>query len=67
MAALVFRRLFTVANAVVLMWLFTIWYGERTVFQEAIDRCVWESWEKWVCCLRLHEAILHAPHWYYSS
>ncbi|GLI78282.1 hypothetical protein PoHVEF18_006591 [Penicillium ochrochloron] len=47
MAALVFRRLFTVANAVVLMWLFTIWYGERTVFQEAIDRCVWESWEKW--------------------
>ncbi|KAJ5875344.1 uncharacterized protein N7473_012691 [Penicillium subrubescens] len=47
MAVLGFRRLFTVANAVVLMWLFTIWYGERTVFQEAIDRCVWESWEKW--------------------
>ena len=54
MAALIFRRLFTVANAVVLMWLFTIWYGERTVFQEAIDRCVWESWEKWVCSLRFH-------------
>ncbi|CEJ57684.1 hypothetical protein PMG11_06368 [Penicillium brasilianum] len=46
-AALILRRLFTVANAVVIMWLFTLWWGERTVFQEAIDRCVWESWEKW--------------------
>ncbi|KAJ5455613.1 uncharacterized protein N7458_003877 [Penicillium daleae] len=47
MAAMVLRRLFTVANAVVVMWLFTLWWGERTVFQGAIDRCVWESWEKW--------------------
>lgn len=42
------RRLFTVANAVILVWLFALWRGERTVFQEAIDRCLWESWEKWV-------------------
>ncbi|KAJ5157720.1 uncharacterized protein N7482_008820 [Penicillium canariense] len=45
--ALVLRRLLTVANAIIFMWMFTLWWGERTVFQEAIDRCVWESWEKW--------------------
>jgi hypothetical protein len=56
-AALILQRLFTVANAVIIMWLFTLWWGERTVFQEAIDRCVWESWEKWVCHLRLLEGI----------
>ena len=44
----VLRRLFTVANAVVLMWIFTLWWGERTVFQEHIDACVWENWEHWV-------------------
>ena len=59
-ATMVLRRLFTVANAVIVMWLFTLWWGERTVFQEAIDRCVWESWEKWVCDPRLHEPRLHA-------
>jgi hypothetical protein len=52
LARLVLRRLFTVANALILVWLFTLWRGERTVFQEAIDRCLWESWEKWVCYLR---------------
>ncbi|KAF7713974.1 Uncharacterized protein PECH_003950 [Penicillium ucsense] len=44
---LVLRRLFTFANAVIILWIFTLWRGERTVFQEAIDRCVWQSWEKW--------------------
>lgn len=64
MAAMVLRRLFTVANAVVVMWLFTLWWGERTVFQEAFDRCVWESWEKWVCYLRLHEPRPYVQYWY---
>ncbi|KAJ5085202.1 hypothetical protein N7532_009973 [Penicillium argentinense] len=43
----VIKRLFTVANAVVLMWMFTLWWGERTVFQEHIDACVWDNWEHW--------------------
>ncbi|KAJ5698713.1 hypothetical protein N7462_000718 [Penicillium macrosclerotiorum] len=41
------KRYFTVANAVVWLWFFTLWWGERTVFKEAINKCVWESWEKW--------------------
>lgn len=66
LARLALRRLFTVANAVVLMWLFTLWRGERTVFQEAIDRCVWESWEKWVCYLRHPRSFTCRP-WEYTS
>lgn len=42
------KRLFTVANAVILIWVFTLWWGERTVFQEHIDACVWDNWEHWV-------------------
>ncbi|KAJ5222950.1 uncharacterized protein N7469_009190 [Penicillium citrinum] len=41
------KRLFTVANGVILMWIFTLWWGERTVFQEHIDACVWDNWEHW--------------------
>lgn len=47
-ATRIFKRLFTVANAVILVWVFTLWWGERTVFQEHIDACVWDNWEHWV-------------------
>jgi hypothetical protein len=47
---LVLKSIFTVANGLIVLWLFTLWWGERTVFQESIDRCVWDSWEKWVGC-----------------
>ncbi|KAJ5591955.1 uncharacterized protein N7459_002324 [Penicillium hispanicum] len=46
-AKLVLKRIFTVVNAVILLWVFTLRWGERTVFQESIDACVWESWERW--------------------
>lgn len=45
---LVSRRIFTVVNAAILLWVFTLRWGERTVFQEHIDSCIWESWERWV-------------------
>ncbi|KAJ6129505.1 hypothetical protein N7512_002285 [Penicillium capsulatum] len=41
------KRLFTAANALILLWIFTLRWGERKVFQESIDACVWESWERW--------------------
>jgi ethanolamine phosphate phosphodiesterase len=47
-AVQVFKRVFTVVNAVIVFWMFTLWWGERTVFQESIDACVWENWERWV-------------------
>ena len=46
------RRVFTLANAIVILWIFTLQWGERTVFQESIDACAWESWERWVNCPR---------------
>ncbi|KAJ5274071.1 hypothetical protein N7478_009196 [Penicillium angulare] len=46
-AVRVFKRVFTLVNAVILLWLSTLWWGERTVFQESIDACVWNSWERW--------------------
>lgn len=47
-ATRIFRRIFTVANAVILVWVWTLWWGERTVFQEHIDACIWDNWEHWV-------------------
>ncbi|KAJ5900025.1 Manganese ion homeostasis (Fr) [Penicillium taxi] len=42
-----FKNIFTVANGVILLWILTLWWGERTVFQEHIDACVWQGWERW--------------------
>lgn len=47
-AMYIFKRVFTIANAVILLWAYTLWWGERTVFQQSIDACAWENWERWV-------------------
>ena len=41
-------RLFTIVNALVVLWLFTLWWGERNVFQESLEMCDWGNWEQWV-------------------
>lgn len=46
------KRLFTVTNAVVLLWVYTLWWGERTVFDEHLSACAWENWEEWVSVFR---------------
>ena len=42
------QRMFTVANAVILLWIAVLWWGERTVFRQSVENCVWDGWEKWV-------------------
>lgn len=42
------RAAFSIANLLVIMWIFTLWWGERTIFQDKISQCFWESWENWV-------------------
>lgn len=42
------KSIFTIANGLIVLWLFTLWWGERTVFQESVETCVWGNWEKWV-------------------
>ncbi|KAJ5114382.1 hypothetical protein NUU61_000141 [Penicillium alfredii] len=41
------KWLFTVTNAVILLWVYTLWWGERTVFDEHLRACAWENWETW--------------------
>lgn len=43
-----FKRIFTIPNAIILLWMFSIRWGERTVFQDSINKCLWDSWEEWV-------------------
>jgi hypothetical protein len=42
------RAAFCMANLLVVVWVFTLWWGERTVFQDKISECYWDSWENWV-------------------
>ncbi|KAJ5193411.1 hypothetical protein N7449_009553 [Penicillium cf. viridicatum] len=41
------KRIFTIPNAIILLWMFSIRWGERTVFQDSINKCLWDSWEEW--------------------
>ncbi|KAE8389684.1 hypothetical protein BDV23DRAFT_156692 [Aspergillus alliaceus] len=43
----ILRHIFTITNGLAILWFFTLWWGERTVFQDSVDKCVWENWEKW--------------------
>ncbi|KAE8347469.1 hypothetical protein BDV24DRAFT_122174 [Aspergillus arachidicola] len=43
----IFRHIFTVTNALAVLWFFTLWWGERAVFQDSLERCAWENWEQW--------------------
>ena len=42
------RRTFTVANAVILLWIYALWWGERSVFRESVRKCAYDGWERWV-------------------
>lgn len=42
------KGIFTLPNAIILLWIFSIRWGERTVFEDHINQCLWDSWEDWV-------------------
>jgi hypothetical protein len=44
-----FRRLFTLANALVVLWWVVLYWGESGVFNGNIESCNWDKWENWVC------------------
>lgn len=48
LVARVVRCIFSVKNALILLWCFTLWWGERTVFRDTLATCAWNNWEKWV-------------------
>lgn len=42
-----------VRNLVRVLWVLVVWWGERRVFNTAIQNCSWENWEEWVWHLLL--------------
>ncbi|KZF25310.1 hypothetical protein L228DRAFT_244116 [Xylona heveae TC161] len=41
------RRHLSLRNALVLLWVIVLWWGERRVFRESFQACQWSSWERW--------------------
>src|SRR3954454_1761531 len=42
------KRTLTIPTLLILLWAWTIWRGERSVFQTSVAECRWDSWEHWV-------------------
>ena len=47
------RLVLTIPNLLLLVWLGTLWWGERTVFKDSVQECKWDSWESWVSTVLL--------------
>ncbi|KAJ4382858.1 hypothetical protein N0V86_002083 [Didymella sp. IMI 355093] len=41
------KRLFSLANALVVIWWFVVYWGERGAFNSAVGSCNWDAWEDW--------------------
>lgn len=52
-AWLMLKRIFTIPNGLILLWVLALWWGERMVFRDSIEQCAWEGWERWVSVLFL--------------
>ncbi|OAL56046.1 hypothetical protein IQ07DRAFT_557981 [Pyrenochaeta sp. DS3sAY3a] len=64
------KRGFTLVRALVLVWWVVLYWGERGVFNGAVESCSWERWEKWEEGANPHRLIFVAdpqlidPHTY---
>ncbi|KAG9203601.1 hypothetical protein G6514_002619 [Epicoccum nigrum] len=41
------KRLFSLANALVVVWWVVVYWGERGAFNGAVGSCNWDAWENW--------------------
>ncbi|KAK2789932.1 hypothetical protein FQN53_000985 [Emmonsiellopsis sp. PD_33] len=66
----ILRRLCSVQNVLVLVWIVTLWWGERKVFRDSVGGCGWGGWESWPQDALPHRVIFVAdpqlvdPHTY---
>ncbi|KAL2444703.1 Cell division control protein 1 [Exophiala dermatitidis] len=64
------RRLWSLPSALVLLWIFVLFWGERRVFQRSAAQCLWHQWESWPPHAHPHHVLLIAdpqlvdPHTY---
>jgi hypothetical protein len=42
------RRWLSLVKVIILTWIFTLYWGERTLFSNSINACDWRHWESWV-------------------
>lgn len=43
------RLVCSLQNILILLWVVTLWWGERKVFRDSVRECEWAGWERWVC------------------
>ncbi|KAK5109804.1 hypothetical protein LTR62_006537 [Meristemomyces frigidus] len=59
-----------VTTVITLVWIYGVYYGERTLFARHIDACHWDKWERWPPGATPHHLVLVAdpqlvdPHTY---
>ncbi|KAL4928995.1 putative manganese ion homeostasis (Fr) [Aspergillus undulatus] len=64
------KTLFTITNGLIVLWICTLWWGERSVFRDSIESCTWGAWEQWPTDARPHHVAFIAdpqlvdPHTY---
>ncbi|KAL4922408.1 hypothetical protein BDW62DRAFT_172457 [Aspergillus aurantiobrunneus] len=64
------KALLTITNGLIVLWICTLWWGERSVFRDSVESCAWDAWEKWPSIARPHHVAFIAdpqlvdPHTY---
>ena len=43
------RSFLTLGNLLIVLWVITLRWGERSQFNSTVSSCQWEEWENWVC------------------
>ncbi|KAI7496591.1 hypothetical protein KC357_g426 [Hortaea werneckii] len=66
----ILRRFSLAITLLTLLWLYTLHWGERSVFASSIESCQWPTWEKWPRTATPHHLVFVAdpqlvdPHTY---
>ncbi|KAL4938225.1 hypothetical protein BDV06DRAFT_201387 [Aspergillus oleicola] len=69
-ATITAKRLLTVMNGLIVLWICTLWWGERSVFRDSVESCAWGAWEQWPSHAQPHHVAFIAdpqlvdPHTY---
>ncbi|KAH6638310.1 hypothetical protein C7974DRAFT_462528 [Boeremia exigua] len=64
------KRVFSLANALVVVWWMAVYWGERAAFDSAVGSCNWDAWEDWEPGANPHRLVFVAdpqlvdPHTY---